>query len=663
MKKQIIGVTIFLTMSLLLCGCKKEKENTNNNTAEVSPTLTVEAEQSNNSNVLEEVNYFSTQEDVDKALQQEAQNEHTFEEPMVIVNPYGNSPLTAVAIFSTTEEMGGTVTVKGKATEDDITGSFDKEKNHIVPIYGLYAGADTTVNLTLDDGTTTSFTVTTDAVDFDTSGFEVEMSDSSSYDYSKLTFVCDFNAHITALDSKGDLRWFYNKSGILGVQPLANGHLAVPAGYTLRPLYYQAGIVEMDLLGKVYHEYEIPGGEHHDIYELSNGNLLVSSDRASFETVEDYVVELDRETGAVVWELDLKNLIDPSEGGSINRTEEDWFHNNAIWYDEASDTLLISGRHVDAIVAVDKSDKTLKWILGDPDGWSEEYQKYFFTPVGDNFEWQYAQHQVTMLSDGNIMCFDNGAGRTKTTKEDQKVTGKDVYSRAVVYHIDEAKMTIEQVWEFGKELGGEFNSEWVSGAISLENDPNNIWITSGANLYNPDEDNYDYGPASMFTPGLVQSTRIYQVKENQVVYKMHLNFLSYRTLRLSLYGVGNYNVSAEGSYLGSLGVTSTADINVDLTNAEAADNCTLTLDPVKMTVKASYTIPTMDDLKDSYLVLVKSDGTAISYNTLQTTTQGDENVTVNVNGYISTEGITGTTYDIYVVLGENVYNTGYKAEL
>ena len=48
-------------------------------------------------------------------------------------------------------------------------------------------------------------------------------------------------------------------------------------------------------------------------------------------------------------------------------------------------------------------------------------------------------------------------------------------------------MTIEQIWQYGKEKGEEYYSEWISGAISLEDDPNNILMTFGSNLYNPEK--------------------------------------------------------------------------------------------------------------------------------------------------------------------------------
>ena len=112
----------------------------------------------------------------------------------------------------------------------------------------------------------------------------------------------------------------------------------------------------------------MPGGQHHDFVELPDGNLLIASDAEDFSTVEDRVVEIDRESGKVVWELDMKDLISQEDGQSASMDsdgseETDWFHNNGLWYDAEHDLVLLSARHKDAIVAVNKEDKTLAWIF------------------------------------------------------------------------------------------------------------------------------------------------------------------------------------------------------------------------------------------------------------------------------------------------------------
>ena len=65
------------------------------------------------------------------------------------------------------------------------------------------------------------------------------------------------------------------------------------------------------MFGKIYKEYSLKGGYHHDYYEMPNGNLLVASDNFlnNDGTVEDYIVELDRETGKEVRQFDLRKYI------------------------------------------------------------------------------------------------------------------------------------------------------------------------------------------------------------------------------------------------------------------------------------------------------------------------------------------------------------------
>ena len=135
-------------------------------------------------------------------------------------------------------------------------------------------------------------------------------------------------------------------------------------------------------------------------------------------------------------------------------------HNNSLWFVEVNRTLTLSGRHQDAIVNIDFDSGELNWIIGDPEGWPQEMvDKYFFTPEGEDFDWQYEQHAAVVLPDGDVMCFDNGHYRAKN--KDNYVLGKDNFSRGVRYRINTDDMTIKQVWQYGKERGAEFFSPYI----------------------------------------------------------------------------------------------------------------------------------------------------------------------------------------------------------
>ncbi len=51
------------------------------------------------------------------------------------------------------------------------------------------------------------------------------------------------------------------------------------------------------------------------------------------------------------------------------------------------------------------------------------------------------------------------------------------YSRAVIYRIDQKKMTIEQVWEYGKERGFEWYSP-ITSVTEYQADKNSVFVYS-----------------------------------------------------------------------------------------------------------------------------------------------------------------------------------------
>lgn len=671
-KIRTCGCCLLATSFFFLSGCNATSNTTNDNTTKETTDKTNTV---TNTNQITVSNKFEKQTEIDEMLQKELQNCPSIENPTVIINPYGNSPLSAVILFQTDEALGGTITVLGKDEKDNVSSKIEKNKKHLIPVYGLYANTTTKIKITLDDGTEKIVEAVTEKINMNINDISVSMKDSTKYDYNEFTLVMGCTGALYALDSSGDVRWYFEDCGTLGVHKLQNGHLMVPTKDTLKSSYYKSGLQEIDLTGRIYNEYAIPGGMHHDFQEMSNGNLLVASDSPDFSQVEDYVVEIDRSTGKVLWTLDMSDLIDESDGASASldldgTDKEDWFHNNSIWYDEKNDLLLLSARHKDAIFAVKKSTKELQWVLGNPDDWEKLDKKYFFTPEGDDFEWFYAQHQVTMLDNGDIMLFDNGTARVKPSALNQKKSGNDVYSRAVIYHIDTENMTVSQVSEYGKERGASWYSDWISGVISLDGTKNQLWITAGSNLYNKEANSYDYGPSSMFQKGMQYTTHIDSVVNGTLVYEIKLSgssaaSLTFRTLRFSLYDKSaKLDLENKPKLLGNLGKTKSLDKEIKLENKQSFDSngWTFVNDSTKFTISGTYqTQKTSDKLGEGYIIL-KNNEKQLVYSLNQTYTKQDDKGSVSVSGWISTEGLAGENYDLYLMLDGNIYNTNYSIQ-
>lgn len=80
------------------------------------------------------------------------ENKYLFEEPCVILNPYGRTPLCAYVMFWTEEPCAVQFTVKGKTKEADICEKIVTLENwHRVPVYGLYPEMENEVKLEMID--------------------------------------------------------------------------------------------------------------------------------------------------------------------------------------------------------------------------------------------------------------------------------------------------------------------------------------------------------------------------------------------------------------------------------------------------------------------------------------------------------------------------------
>ena len=470
---------------------------------------------------------------------------YTFENPKVILNPYGNSPLTALVIFETEKEEEIKVTINGKDELTTYSHTFDKSKRHFLPIYGLYAGEENEVVLSLGDKEK-KLKIKTDKLPDDFILPTKVYKDEDKLNNDLYFFTPSSSGYMCAYDVNGDVRWYLDERAIWEINRLKNGHLLVSTERLVNTPYYSTGLYEMDMLGKIYTEYSLPGGYHHDYFEMENGNILVASDDFDNEegTVEDYVIELDRDTGNIVKSFDLKDILNMEDGKSENWTNYDWFHNNSVWYDKKTNSITLSGRHQDIVVNIDYDSGELNWILGDNTNFSKEYQKYFFKL--EEGEWQWSQHAAMILPNGNVFLFDNGNNKSKNKNE--YVKAEDSYSRGVIYEIDTENMTAKEVWEYGKERGSEFYSPYISDVDYI--DDNHYIVHSGGI-------SYKNGVIQNVPAGIANSDKLVsdtvEILDDEVIFEMILPTNNYRVEKMSLYD-GKFTLG-KAKELGSLGMT------------------------------------------------------------------------------------------------------------
>ena len=494
-----------------------------------------------------------------------ANGDYTLANPLVKLNPYIICPLSAMILFKTPRPEEVTIIVKGKEPAGDIVHRFPAAYDHVLPVYGLYAGYDNTVEIVLQDGIKNSVTITTDPL---MEGVPESTSIDTTAEYMGDNFVfltASMRSWPVGYDYKGDLRWYCTENLAFDIKRIKNGHILVGTERLVKMPYFTTGLYEMNFGGKIFKEYVIPcGGYHHDQFQMEDGNILALTFDFYSGTVEDVCVLLDKDTGEILKKWDYKTVLPQHGPGSGSQTEEDWFHNNAVWYDKKTNSLTFSGRHEDAVINLDFETGELNWIIGDPENWPQEYvDKYFFTPVGDGeFDWQYEQHACVVLPDGDIMLFDNGHYRAKNP--DNYIPNSQNFSRGVRYRIDTDKMTIEQVWQYGKERGAEFFSPYICNVEYY--DEGHYMVHSGGIGYldgKPCE-----GMAVMLAMQPETKDRVSfesitcELIDDEVVYELHVPANCYRAEKLPIYFAGEAFEQGEGQYLGGLIETETTRMKV-----------------------------------------------------------------------------------------------------
>ena len=512
----------------------------------------------------------------------------TIDNPNVILNPYGNSPLSALIVFQTKDLTTTTVTIKGKDDGADLKHTFTPAKVHILPIYGLYAGYDNKVIIEAS-GISKEITITTAPLPDNFSKVKNISNDSFETDDFYFTTPEDIG-YTAAYDCKGEVRWYLIGDYKWDIQRLNNGHILLSSDKILKK-NYSVGLIEMDLLGKIYYEYALPGGYHHDVYELNNGNLLLASNNVNSSTYEDYAVELDRATGNIVKEINLAKILPGDK-------KTNWFGMNSINYDINTNSITISGYKGNMIVNLDYSTLDINWIIADESKVDNEYKQYLLKADGE-IDFPNNPESINLLDD-NKMIFASTVGDKKCL---------------LTYQIDYSNRTVKQINKH--ELS---NNKETYLEVLGEDD---VVVTQG--------------------------NTITEVQNKENVISMDVNSSLYNTKKMSLYANDIYT-GVYGVRLGSLGITPTTK-NYALLSAKNDDsvldkyNITLYKDVFGLKVKGTF--------KESDEVQIVLDN-VLDKKTYDLVVPCESDKKTSSSLYISEDGVKGKYY-IFLRINGKIY--------
>ena len=433
--------------------------------------------------------------------------------PLAVLNPFGTASNELYLYFQTdvATKVSYTIHVEDEDIPDytayaaDASGQ-EYNRTHEFQIIGLVPGETNQVTMTISGSWGNARQIVS---------FTVEMPETRSGYATKLE-VTDGSSDaaqagglFAMMRVNGYLGYgfFYDNDGILRYEMVLEGYgldRMLFDGNEIITCVSSSKLARINGLGQVTRVYDLEGYElHHDIGFGADGEVLALAEEVDGETVEDRVLSIDLESGAVSEILDFTQVmqgyfdmtrpVTPTDDFFWQAGEWDWIHLNSLQYMPEDDSLIVSSRETSTIIKVTgiHSAPAVDWLAGDSRFWADTpYADLCLTQVGD-FVPQYGQHCVELLAqegDGvyTLVIYNNNYWSLNTRDDFEMevadTVGTDLYgdgsetSQVYIYRIDENARTFELADSFDVPY-----SSIVSDGVHCDNSDNWV-VNSGVSM-------------------------------------------------------------------------------------------------------------------------------------------------------------------------------------
>ncbi len=486
-------------------------------------TIIIYKDNSNNKIVSAYDEIFDYQKKMDDKIKEYSKDKkYTLNNPCVILNPYKLAPLTALIIFNTEEEEQINVSINNRFKT-----SLKASKEHIIPIYGMYADYDNKIKITTKNSEK-EIIIKTDKYEGDI----ITLEKTTKQVENDLYFLSPNFVNNVIIDGNGKVLWYISGGYAGDIEFLENGHFYIsdPNQGTNGVKINYSSFVEMDFLGKIYKQWISEYGLHHEIYPMKDNKALILGFVDNSPFFDSIIYIMDLQNGEILYKLDLYEFLHDIDPTLIESLGNDFdLVNNAADYNEDTNELLISLRGLNSLMKLNLETKEIKWIFGDPKFWGEKFSKYMLK-VTDNTRYLGGQHTAYYTKDNLIAVHNNDIDQFDLSNYNLSHY-LNRYSTSDLLQVDEKNMTIKTVWQY-KSLDKIFSN--VGGHIEFEND-NSKLITYGWAMK---KDAYNNPENIIYTDPIYKEGIVIKLDKNDnVLFKATMPGLIYRTFQID----GFYN--------------------------------------------------------------------------------------------------------------------------
>jgi hypothetical protein len=276
---------------------------------------------------------------------------------------------------------------------------------------------------------------------------------------------------LTMMDQGSQIVWYFQTPSVVPGEGISSGSIEQRVNYNLVHVVGFGNnpccLREVTPLGEMVDQLAaslLDGSPHHDFVILSDHEIAYLSDvtriiddtanggNAMTSVVGESIRIWDQSTGTTreVWNsFNVWDVTDPAERVQWTGDPVRWVHGNSFDVGPRG-SFIISSRNRNQIFSISSDFQRIDWQLGGPNS------DFDFANPEDQF---FRQHNPSQLPNGNILLFDNGAGRP------EELGGE--YSRALELLLDDYDGVAQKIWEFRAEP--DIYSRNISSAIRLDN--------------------------------------------------------------------------------------------------------------------------------------------------------------------------------------------------
>lgn len=409
----------------------------------------------------------------------------SFKSPKVILDPYNNSPLSAIIIFSTDKITGIKLYVN-----DVFMTNVEKSLSHVIPVYGLRENYNNKVTLIDDFNNKNDVYIKT-----------AKITDDNFYEYSttnesnEYLFVNSPSGKYV-IDNEGYISWYGDISSL---------DIDINSDKKIYFIDERSRIIERDYMGKISRTY------YNDRYSYSSHRITkTNNEMIILIDYSNVILFVDYNNGKILNRISLAEIF-KSIDNNFDLSDE-LFYVNYFDYDEKNNTILISIRGLHTIVNYDLNTNEISWIFTNNEIFSSKFDKYKINLVSGKYF--YGQHTPILI--GNLLYVFNNNSFYVEEKNDT--------SSALIYEIN--GMNAREVYSYDSK----YISMWY-GSFYQKNDIKNINFGRINNGDNPD-----------------YSVVLDVDKNNNIISKFKSDYLIYESFRDSFYDdvTPNYNVDDGG---------------------------------------------------------------------------------------------------------------------